>query len=476
MDGDQQKRRKLNDAICMATGSLILVSAVLLLSSTGSSRPTNGNNQTADDDDSLPTVNYRNRPRKSRICYDHARAKLCIMKDYLNPGPEKPTFQDKGFISQFRVSRRRFQLIMERIVPNNQKFYTSSLDAFGKAGICIEGKIMIALKSLAYGAPASAWRDYFQMSMAASDQCVIQFTKTVVETYREEYLRLPTSRDVNSILKLHESRHSIKGMLGSLDCMHLVWKNCPMAWQGTHKGKEKKPTLVLEAACDYNLWIWHYFFGCPGAMNDINVLHQSPLYHAFINGSFDKLDQPFHIGGHLFKRLYYLVDGIYPQLTRFVKTISAPINSDEQNFCLWQESARKDIERCFGVLQCRFQVLAVPVMAHKLAHIHSTVECCIILHNILVQDRINGVESRKYVPAEGRRRLTTETSETITNYAEDQLRRRAVMNGDACSVIGSRCGQSIHRAQNEQQWGSVLDRAEHLRLQRAIMNAVSSRK
>ena len=39
---------------------------------------------------------------------------------------------------------------------------------------------------------------------------------------------------------------------------------CPMAKAGQHKGKQKKNTLILEAICDPDTYIWYYFFGEPG--------------------------------------------------------------------------------------------------------------------------------------------------------------------------------------------------------------------
>jgi hypothetical protein len=53
---------------------------------------------------------------------------------------------------------------------------------------------------------------------------------------------------------------------------------CPIAWQGQLRGHYKKPTIILEAIASADLWIWHVFFGLPGSLNDINVLHRSPIF------------------------------------------------------------------------------------------------------------------------------------------------------------------------------------------------------
>ena len=67
------------------------------------------------------------------------------------------------------------------------------------------------------------------------------------------------------------------GMIKSINCCHWEWKNCPSGWHGQYVGKEKGPTVVLEAVASYDLWIWRAFFGMPGSHNDINVMDRSPI-------------------------------------------------------------------------------------------------------------------------------------------------------------------------------------------------------
>nr|GFA22126.1 putative harbinger transposase-derived protein [Tanacetum cinerariifolium] len=60
---------------------------------------------------------------------------------------------------------------------------------------------------------------------------------------------------------------------------------------------------------------------------------------------------PFVVNERTYKKRYYLVDGIYATWSTFVKTFSIARDEKTLRFKRVQESARKDIERAFGVLQ-----------------------------------------------------------------------------------------------------------------------------
>lgn len=111
-------------------------------------------------------------------------------------------------------------------------------------------------------------------------------------------------------------------MLGSVDCMHWTWKNCPTAFHGQFTGKEKVPTIILEAVASYDLWIWHAFFGLPGSLNDINVLDRSDLFQQYTENTGPEVK--FTLQNEEFNMGYYLGDGIYPNYANIVKTIAHP--------------------------------------------------------------------------------------------------------------------------------------------------------
>jgi hypothetical protein len=108
---------------------------------------------------------------------------------------------------------------------------------------------------------------------------------------------------------------------------------------------------------------------------------------------------PFTIGIEEFESLFLLVDGIYPPYSRFVRGIKTPITLRHHVFTKWQEAARKDVERCFGVLKGQWQFLARPILTIDLDILSSRVYCCLCLHNMNVTERIMGNIRTRYRPS-----------------------------------------------------------------------------
>ena len=73
--------------------------------------------------------------------------------------------------------------------------------------------------------------------------------------------------------------------------------------------------IVLKAVTDNNLWFWHAAFGFVGSCKNINILDVSPLHTCFLDGHMQRLIFYNSIGEFKFNKLFYLVDGIDPQLT-----------------------------------------------------------------------------------------------------------------------------------------------------------------
>ena len=98
-------------------------------------------------------------------------------------------------------------------------------------------------------------------------------------------------------------------MVGSIDCMHWVWKSCPTAWKEVYSRSSRKSTIVLEAVVSYDFSIFHVLFGLLCTLNDINVLDRSLISYDIIKGQAPQVN--FSVNGREHHLAYYFTDDIY---------------------------------------------------------------------------------------------------------------------------------------------------------------------
>ncbi|XP_070672101.1 uncharacterized protein [Malus domestica] len=99
-----------------------------------------------------------------------------------------------------------------------------------RQGLLHEQKITVTLRMLAYGAYADQVDEIVKMGKSIVLESLIWFCSAIEALYTNEYLRKPTPRDMRRLLNKGKMR-GFPGMIGSIDCMHWTWKNCPSAWQ-----------------------------------------------------------------------------------------------------------------------------------------------------------------------------------------------------------------------------------------------------
>ncbi|XP_038695425.1 uncharacterized protein LOC119992703 [Tripterygium wilfordii] len=276
-----------------------------------------------------------------------------IFNDYF---AKSPVYNDAMFRRRFRMNRALF-LRIQSAIEMHEPYFQQRRDAAGRLGLSSLQKITAALRILSSGVAADFMDEYVRISESTAIESVKYFAKADISIFGPEYLRSPNSNDIELLLALNKTR-GFPGMLGSIDCMHWKWKNCPTAWKGMYTGHCHEPTIILEVVASYDLWIWHAFFGLPGSHNDINVLERSHVFSELTQGRAPIVN--YSINGHNYTMGYYLADGIYPSWATFVKSIPLPQTMKTKHFARCQEGVRKDVERAFGVLQSRFAIVRGP--------------------------------------------------------------------------------------------------------------------
>ncbi|CAL2265682.1 unnamed protein product [Prunus armeniaca] len=103
------------------------------------------------------------------------------------------------------------------------------------------------------------------------------------------------------------------------------------------------------AVAGFDTWIWHAFFGVAGCQNDLNVLGQSLVFNDVLRGESPNI-------------IYEINNIVY-------------------------HGYKKDVERCFGILQARLLIIRGAARLLDEEVLRSIMMTCIILHNMIVDDK-----------------------------------------------------------------------------------------
>ena len=125
------------------------------------------------------------------------------------------------------MKRHVFMRIMNA-VEEHDEYFVQKRNAAGTLGLSCLQKVVAAFRLLAYGVAADALDEYIRIGESTALEALRKFAVAVVEIFGQEYMRLPNEEDTARLLEIRASR-GFPGMLGSIDCMHWSWKNCPTA-------------------------------------------------------------------------------------------------------------------------------------------------------------------------------------------------------------------------------------------------------
>jgi len=265
-----------------------------------------------------------------------------ILRDYFGLDGSPPVHDEADFERRFRVPRSVFLRIYHAV--KGRPFFAQRMNATGRPQAHLLQKVVAAFRVIAYGEAPARTDEYVHLFASTIAMSVRELLRFIVDEVGPAYLRPPTPAELKRILERNAQR-GLPGCMGSLDCSHWEWADCPKAFAGMYKNRHVKRSVGIETVCDEDLWIWHLFVGCPGSQNDLNVLHASPLYLSVTGGEWPPRTFSYTANGTTRTLLYYLVDGIYPPFAFFVSPTPDPTTEVETTLNRLQEALRKDVER-----------------------------------------------------------------------------------------------------------------------------------
>ncbi|GKD81661.1 ALP1-like protein isoform X1 [Tanacetum coccineum] len=194
---------------------------------------------------------------------------------------------------------------------------------------------------------------------------------------------------------------------------------------------------------------------------------------------------PYVVNGQPFDKGYYLADGIYPQWSTFVKSFT--VARDEKNavFKRRQKSARKDVERAFGVLQGRWRIIAQLARAWTVNKLRRIMYMCIILHNMILKNQRYAISEAGEIyicPQQNILRLDGVVSNS-PRVRQKAMMDLAVQFDNASAAKQDLCGFTTTTPSSLRTWvercairqrkaKELRDKQTHSRLQRSLIEHV----
>ena len=300
--------------------------------------------------------------------------------------PSRPPYMSEyQFNRRFRVGPKRFaRLLYEIQHPDTGHVdYRTGPDATGLMGVSALQKLVATFRILAYGTSFDSVHVYAGVQEEVATSAFYGFCDWLIARYGPTYMGVWTPEAIKKEMEKNAER-GFTGMLGSIDCTHWHWKNCPMPWAGQFQDRNGHRSVIAEAIAGHDMYIWHAFFGCPGSLNDINVLGFSTLSGTYLRSA--AATTKYTIDDTEFEGAYFLADGIYPPYAYLMKTISNPTNPKDKLFAKRQEAVRKDVERAFGRLLIKWHILNCASRTWFIENVKKIWQTCFILHNMTLRD------------------------------------------------------------------------------------------
>ena len=290
------------------------------------------------------------------------------------------------FKSYMRMPLELFDEILERVRPAISGPGTNT-----RASLDPGLKLALTLRHLATGDQYPSLGFNYRVSKTAICRAIPKVCEAIVEAYKEEVFKFPTSPGEWKKLAMEfERRWQVPHAIGALDGKHIKIK------QPANSGSEywcvykHCYSIILMALVDADYkFIW-VDTGGVGHMSDAQIFNESELKECIENGTVclppsERLpqEQEADEDGAVEIPYFILGDDAFALRTYMMKPWSKRNMTKEELVYNYRISrGRRVVENAFGIMANRWRCL-LTTLYQSPDVVRSIVECCVVLHNLM---------------------------------------------------------------------------------------------
>ena len=264
----------------------------------------------------------------------------------------------------------------------------------GKPTIPLELLVLTCLRIIAAGCPFEMAQELSHIGTETIRTFMYKYFLNWGAKKSKDVIKMPTTFEERHQVIGRYERIGLPGCTGSIDCVHVVWDNCPACMFHECKGKDKVPTLAFEVVCDHGRKILHVSRAFKGCTNDKTIAHQDPVFQMLKGvgnyenhylsslrwqtvGADERVTE--HVGAYL------ISDGGYHRWLCLATACATQPEGPVENWSKRMESIRKDIECLFGILKKKFLMLKNPIRWAIMNNISRLFLTCCVIHNMVFE-------------------------------------------------------------------------------------------
>ena len=179
------------------------------------------------------------RPNKAR---DFDAGLNNIQRNYFEVDGQGPVYNEQEFEKRFRAERAVFRRVYLSV--KDTPFFLRRINATGRPQAHPLQKVVSDLRVLAYGEAANRADEDVRFSRSTihlSIQCLV---RCIVSKWDSTYLRRPNDEELKTMMDRNAER-GFPGYMGSLDCSHWAWHQCPRSMAGSYQSRKGSRGIVV---------------------------------------------------------------------------------------------------------------------------------------------------------------------------------------------------------------------------------------